>query len=235
MTFARFRVVGLVLAFTCAPAFAQNPEQASPSQPISQAETLLFMSNHLKGAKLPAHFDYTFRRDGTMEANFDDSVQMDLKPKGKDGGNLATARFLSGNRNVKYPPVENAEGNPIVLWFLDRDINEMERLTGGKAPYFRKRIRLALVDKAEVRPVKFAFGGKEVSGTEVRISPYLEDPNKAKFGKVSTSKYYVFTLSDQVPGGIYQIRAVVPEDGAADGKPLIDETLTFSKVKPLKG
>jgi len=239
MTLNRCRFGALLLAFACAPVFGQSPEAASPaqppSQPISQAETLLFMTDHLKGATLPSHFDYTFRRDGTMETAFEDSVEMDLKPRGKDKGNLATARFLSGNRSVKYPPVENAQGNPVVGWFLDRDITEMERLTGGKSPYFRKRIRLALVDKAEVRPVKFAFGGKEVSGTEIKISPYLDDPNKAKFGKVSTAKYYVFTLSDQVPGGVYQIRAVVPEDGATDRKPLIDETLTFSKVVPLKG
>lgn len=227
----RFAALALVLGG--APALAQSPQGVE--QPISQAETMLFMTNHLKGAKLPASFDYSFRRDGTMEEKFDDSVKMDVKAKGKEG-NIATARFLSGDRNIKYPPVEHAEGNPVILWFLDRDIKEMERLTGGKSPYFRKRIRLALVDKAEVRPVKFALEGKEVSGTEIRIAPYLDDPNKAKFGKVSTTKYYVFTLSDQVPGGVYQIRAVVPEEGAgADAKPLIDETLTFKEVAPAKG
>jgi hypothetical protein len=233
MRLTQARFIALLFASACLPVFAQSQEPASASQPISQAETLLFMTNHLKGAKVPAQFDYTFRRDGTMEAKFDDSVEMDLKAKGKDGS-YATTRFLTGNRNVKYQPVENPEGNPILLWFLDRDINEMERLTGGKAPYFRKRIRLALADKAEMRPVKFEFAGKEVSGSEIRIAPYLDDPNKAKFGKVSTSKYYVFTLSDQVPGGVYQIRAVVPDEGVADGKPLIDETLTFSRVARLK-
>ncbi len=233
MTFSAPRLVALVLALACAPAFAQS---AQPSeQAISQAETMLFMTNHLKGTKLPARLDYRFSRDGTMEAKFDDSVAVDLKAKDKDGAKLATARFLSGDRNVKYPPVENAEGNPVILWFLDRDIKEMERLTGGKAQYFRKRIRLALVDKAEMRPVSFSLDGKEVSGTEIKVSPYLEDPNKPKFGKLYT-KYYVFVLSDQVPGGVYQIRAVVPEDGAAaDSKPLIDETLTYSKGTPAKG
>ena len=225
----------LLFAFAIAPAAAQNapaPEKASPEQPISEAETLLFMTNHLRDTKLPARLEYTFRKDGTLDGTFADSVDVDLK--GQGGGKLATTRFLSDARSVKFPPVENAEGNPVILWFLDRDIREMERLTGGKAPYFQKRIRLALVDQAEVRPVKFSLGGKEVSGTEIKVSPYLDDPNKAKFGKVSTSKYYVFTLSDAVPGGVYQIRAVVPGE-AATGNPLIDETLTFSKVAPPKG
>ena len=234
MLFRTSHLAALLFAFALAPAAAQNaaaPEKASPEQPISEAETLLFMTNHLKETKLPARLEYTFRKDGSVDGTFADSVDMDLT--GKGGGKVATTRFLSDGRSVSYPPVENAEGNPVILWFLDRDIKEMERLTGGKAPYFRKRIRLALADQAEVRPVKFSLGGKEVSGTEIKVSPYLDDPNKAKFGKVSTTKYYVFTLSDQVPGGVYQIRAVVPDEAAA-GKPLIDETLTFSKVAPLK-
>jgi len=234
MPFRISRVAALLFALALAPAGAQDapaPGKASPENPISEAETLLFMTNHLKGTELPTRLEYTFRKDGTLDGTFDDSVDMDLKGKGE--GKFATARFLSEGRSVKYPPVENAEGNPVILWFLDRDIREMERLTGGKATYFRKRIRLALVDQAEVRPVTFSFDGKEVSGTEIKISPYLDDPNKAKFGKVSPTKYSLFTLSDQVPAGVYQIRAVVPDE-TAPGKPLIEETLTFSKVAPLK-
>ena len=42
------------------------------------------------------------------------------------------------------------EGNPVLLYFLERDIREMERLTGGKSGYFRKAIRLALARSASV-------------------------------------------------------------------------------------
>ena len=232
-----FRIPGFVaalLALALAPAIAQNAppaDKAPAEQPISKAETLLFMTNHLHDTKLPARLEYTFHKSGSLEDAFDDRVNVDVQ--GKADNKIATTRFLSGPRAVAYPPVENAEGNPVILWFLDRDIKEMGRLTGGKSPYFQKRIRLALVDKAEVRPVTFSFGGKEVSGTEIKVSPYLDDPNKAKFGKVSTAKYYAFTLSDQVPGGVYQIRTVLPDE-AGGGKPLIDETLTFDKVAPLK-
>jgi hypothetical protein len=235
MPFLIPRLAGLLLAFALTPALAQDappPANSAPQQPISEAETLLFMTNHLQSTRLPTRLEYTFRKEGTLDGTFDDSVDMDLKAKG--GGKLATARFLSDSRAIRYPAVENAEGNPVIMWFLDRDIKEMERLTGGKSSYFRKRIRLALADKAEVRPVKFSFDGATVSGTEIKVSPYVDDPNKSKFGKVSSNKYYLFTLSDQVPGGVYQMRAVVPDD-AAGGKPLIDETLTFDKVVALKG
>ncbi len=234
MSFRLPRFAALLFAFAFAPAIAQDAppaEKHSPEQPISQAETLLFMTNHLQSTKLPARLQYTYHKSGSLDGVFDDTVDVELK--GKGDSKTATTKFLTGPRAMSYSAVEHAEGNPVIMWFLERDIREMERLTGGKSPYFQKRIRLALVDKAEVRPVKFSLGGKEVSGTEVKVSPYLDDPNKAKFGKVSTAKYYVFTLSDQIPGGVYQIRAVVPDEAA--GKPLIDETLTFDKIALLKG
>ena len=42
-------------------------------------------------------------------------------------------------------------------------------------------------------------------------------------------KYYVFTLSDSLPGSVYQIRAVVP---ATDGgkTSLMEESLTFDRA-----
>ena len=42
-------------------------------------------------------------------------------------------------------------------------------------------------------------------------------------------KYYVFTLSDSLPGSVYQIRAVVP---ATDGgkRSLMEEALTFDRA-----
>jgi len=229
-----YRFAALALAVACAPVLAQD-NQASNEQP-SQAETLLFETDHLRGITKPTTLTYTFTRQGTMESAFQDTVDVSLKPNAKNGTSAISTRYLSGDREEKYEPFPTATGNLVIKYFLEHDAKEMKRLTGGQPNYFIKRIRLALVEKADVRPVKFAWGGKEVSGTEIRISPYLDDPNKAKFGKVSTTKYYVFTLSDQVPGGVYQIRAVVPDEGAAaDGKPLIDETLTFSKVTSLQG
>ncbi|MGH8755571.1 MAG: hypothetical protein ACREU0_07075, partial [Burkholderiales bacterium] len=138
--------------------------------------------------------------------------------------------FLSGSNKIKFPPMEEAKGNPVLLYFLERDIREMKRLTGGHPPYFRKRIRIALADHADVHPVKFVFDGKEVDGKEIKIAPYANDELKERFGK-HVGKYYLFTLSDKIPGEVYQLRSVTPDKqsgGSGKKQPLIEETITFN-------
>jgi hypothetical protein len=105
----------------------------------------------------------------------------------------------------------------------------MARLTGGKPGYFRKRIRLALADTATVKPVDVRFGGQTVAAEQITIRPYADDPNKAKFEQL-VSKQYVFTLSDKVPGGIYQMRGVVPAADTSAKDAVVDETVTLQSA-----
>lgn len=194
----------------------------------SDAEVLMFETDHLKQITEPTVLQYDFKKDGALESGFEDSVAVNIDKIAEDGKAVSTI-FLSGAKKIDFPAIDNAAGNPVLLYFLERDIREMERLTGGKPPYFKKRIRLALADTAEVRPIKFSYEGKEIAGREIRITPYADDPLKERFGKY-LGKYYLFTLADEVPGGVYQMRAVIPEAGAEQKKPMIDETLTFSKA-----
>lgn len=204
----------------------------------SDAETLLFETDHLKKIIQPVALHYKFKKEGTLEEGFDDDVTLKVDRIEGDGSKYVTTRFLTGPRKKIFSPVEHAQGNPILLYFLERDITEMERLTGGKRLYFQKRIRLALADRAEVRPVTFTYNGKSVSGSEIKVSPYLDDPMKARFEKFS-DKYYLFTLCDEVPGGIYQMHAVVPDSSAGVDESLratsalVRETLTFSGTSKL--
>jgi hypothetical protein len=199
---------------------------SQPSQPISPAETLLFMTHHLEQVQVPSRLHYSFRKTGTMEAGFSDTVDIDISAE-PDGARKGVARFLSGTRQINYPEMEHAEGNPVLLYYLEREIREMARMTGGKANYFRKRIRVALADTAEVKPVTIRLGGRTLAAKQITISPYLDDPNKSRFERL-VAKQYIFTLSDQVPGYIYQVRGFVPApDESSKARVVIDETLTF--------
>lgn len=116
----------------------------------------------------------------------------------------------------------------------------MKRLTGGSSNYFRNRIRLALAEAAQMQQVNFSHEGKQVAGQEVSIQPYLNNPMRERFEKY-LNKRYVFILSSQVPGGIYQVRSSLSggqqqSDAAAQDKLRMDETLTLIKAqKPGKG
>lgn len=205
---------------------------------ISSAETLLFETNHLEKINQPVVLHYKFKKEGTLEEGFDDDININVDRIERDGGKYVTTSFLTGTRKKNFPAVEHALGNPVLLYFLERDITEMERLTGGKRLYFQKRIRLALASQAKVRPVTFIYNGKPVSGTEIKVSPYLNDPMKTRFAKYS-GKYYLFTLSDKIPGEIYQMAAVIPDipasadQSARTTSVLVHETLTFSGTSEL--
>lgn len=206
----------LFLALVAAPA-------APAAEDFSAAEQALFITNQLAALKPPATLRYSYRKSGSLETGFDDSVSVALRRQPDGSCCAATVKFLSGDRQVSLPEVEAAQGNPVILAFLERDIREMQRLTKGQANYFRKRIRMAVYQGAALRPVTLAYKGRSVAGREIEISPYLDDPLRARFEKLA-NKQYLFTLSDEVPGGVYAMRSRIAGE-TADAAPLLVEEL----------
>jgi hypothetical protein len=194
---------------------------AEPSQEITEAERSLFMTDQMSSLKAPLTLSYTFKRSGNQEVPFQDTVEVRIS-EDKSGRKMATS-CLSGARKTEIPEVDAAQSNPALMCFLERDIREMERLTGGKSNYFRKRIRLALAEGPAAKTISVNFGGKSVDAKEYRITPYENDPNKQKFPKY-LGKTYVFVLSDAVPGGLYRVDTIVPDGNGV----LIEEDMVLA-------
>ena len=180
------------------------------------------MSDQLSALKPPTTLTYSFRKSGPLEPAFEDRVSVSLQKQPDGGCCTARSEFLSGERRVDLPEVEQARGNPVILYFLEHDIRNMKRRTQGASAYFRKRIRLALYQAATVKDVQVPYRGKTVPGQEIEIRPYADDPNQARFAKF-TGKRYVFVLSPEVPGGVAAIRSSATEPGTAT--PFIEEEL----------
>jgi hypothetical protein len=200
---------------------AAGPARAASD--ISAAEQALFVDKHLAGLQAPATLHYRFHKTGTLEAAFDDSVDLSLKAQANGSCCDAQVAFFSGARAMHPPDIALAQGNPVILYFLERDIREMERLTQGKANYFRKRIRMAVFDGAAIKELTLLYRGQPVAVREISIAPYLDDPNRPRYEKLAT-KQYQFLLAPAVPGGLYGIRTRIP-GAAADGPPLLGEEL----------
>jgi len=198
---------------------------AATAEEISAAEKALFASNHLAMLTPPTTLRYSFRKSGSLEAGFDDKVAVSLRAQGDGSCCAATAEFLSGSRRLALPEVESAQGNPVILYFLERDIREMQRLTKGQANYFRKRIRMAVYQGATINEVSVSYRGRNVAARQIVVAPYVDDPLRARFETLA-GKRYVFTLSDQVPGSVVDIRSQV--DGTA--VPLLLEEMTLEGV-----
>lgn len=210
--------------------FALAPGQAA-AQAVSPAETLLFETDHLARIKRPAMLVYEFRKMSNVEPGFSDKVQLDLaSSKGKTN---ATLHFLSGTHQHDIPALEDAHGNPVLLGFLERDIAEMKRLTGGSAAYFRKRIRMALAEGAQISAQSISYQGKSLPAKAVRIQPYLNDPMHARF-EPYVHKAYTFVVSEGVPGGIYQVRSSL-ENGSGRAVTGAEPARPMAADAPAKG
>jgi len=203
---------------------------AHAADDFSAAERALFMSNQLANVKPPVQLHYHYQKSGSLEPGFDDSVTLSLQPRADKSCCAASAQFLTGARHLDLPEVESAEGNPVLLYFLERDIREMNRLTKGQSGYFRKRIRMAVYQGAQMRELTIPFEGKTVPARQIMVAPYLDDPLRARFEQLAT-KRYVFTLCDAVPGGVYAISARVDGDDA-NAPVLAEEMLIEGAVPP---
>lgn len=218
-------------------AVAGTAAPLAQSQPISPAEKLLFQTNQWHHVTAPVTLSYIYTKASSSEPGFEDEVRVDVTKINPDGSAAVSMQFLTGSRNLKIANLDNAQANPALLGFLERDIAEMKRLTGGMPNYFRKRIRLALADGAHMRAVTFTYRGQQLTGQEVSVQPYLNDPLHQRFEKY-VDKRYVFVISEQVAGGVYQIRTSSTGNGKealAKDQIQMEETLTLTKEELKNG
>ncbi|MEF7613007.1 hypothetical protein V4F39_03720 [Aquincola sp. MAHUQ-54] len=199
------------------------------SAAYSPAEQALFVRPHLSGLRPGQALGYHFRHGGSMEPGFEDQVTIRLGPAADGRCCSARGEFLTGARALMLPDLPSATSNPVILYFLERDVREMQRLTRGQQNHFRKRIRVALADHAQVRELALRYRGQAVGGSEITVSPYLDDPHRARFERLA-GKRYRFVLSEAVPGGVAAMSTTVAD--AAAGTPLIEDTLTLEGAEP---
>jgi hypothetical protein len=223
---ASIAAAAIVFGLACGPGAAG----ADPT-PISRAETLLFMTPHLKDVQPPSRLHYAFRKSGTLEKGFSDTVDVDVTA-GSDGKTKTAMRSFSSAGHVSSPEFENAETNPVLLFYLEREVSEMKRLTHGSTFHFSKQIRMALAESAQIKDVEIHFGGRALRAQQITISPYESDPYRDRYSDQRLmAKQYIFTLCEAIPGVVYEVRGVVPApSGSAQGEAVIDETLTFASA-----
>lgn len=213
----------------------------SPSSEISPAERMVFVDEHFAQTKAPLVLRYRVEETASEPPSETpkeagpprpqvpgvkpgEQLKLDLKPTAEGGCCTVEPEDVGGQAFGYMPSIENAKSNPVLLYFLERDIRRMSAATGGQAAYFRKAIRLALVDRATVRDTTVRYGGREIAAHEVRVSPYVDDPRRAILGPLA-DKVYSFVLAAAAPGGVYQIRTATPA-GAA---PASETVLTLAE------
>jgi hypothetical protein len=199
------------------------------ARPLSAAQTALFESDHLASIVRPERLEYRFSHEvGESSGDYLDRIDLDVRPR-DDGLKDVWVDFLAGANHRPFPPLIGFRGNPLVMYFLERDVEEMRRATGGAAAYFRNRIRSAFVDQATLRPIELRRDDRTETASEITLAPFRDDARLAPFPGLR-DKAYRFVLAETVPGAVYEIVAEVP--GEPGQKPRLRETMTFLAEQP---
>ena len=204
-------------------ALAAPPASAGDEALATEA---VFERRHLDNITAPTTLRYRYQRSGSWLGDKDDQALLVIRAIGADGRKQVEFRLFSGADARHFAPRQGFRNNPLIVAFLQRDVEQMGRLTGGSPHYFRNRIRAAFEIDAAVRAeaVTVPFKGGEVTGTKVTLEPFVADPYLPRFQQFQ-HKRYEFVLAPAIPGGVYSLRAVTP-NGTAE--PLLDEQLAYS-------
>jgi hypothetical protein len=203
---------------------ASEPQAASAAgADIAPAERMLFMQPHMDGVDPQTELDYAVDYSGPP-AKVNDTVRVLVISAGNRKND---ARVTDHTGQVDVPG--GLPCNPVIIYFLEHDITEMQQLTGGQRRYFQQRVRLALAANPAITPVTGeSLGlGKNIKAKQIVIQPYLNDPNAERFTQY-TAKRYTFVIADDVPGHLLMIRTEVPGAGNDFAHPLQKETIAFS-------
>jgi hypothetical protein len=203
-----------------------NPDEFD----FSNAEHKLWMDKHLLNIDKPARLHYVFAKTGSYEEGFTDDVYLDVVRLNADGTRDTVLDFFSFERQqtAAADNVTSVVGNPVIGIYLQGDVYEMNRLTGGHWKYFQRQLKLAMADSNESEDVIIDFNGSEYNGQKIVLWPFENVSRKHRLKQFS-EKRYEFILSDDIPGKLYQIRTAIV-DQEDPNHTLIEEVLTLANV-----
>jgi hypothetical protein len=233
----------LLLAIAPGAATAGPAEAAASAQAATPtAQALLFDAEYLLSLRAPSRLIYHYTQRTADEELFgpgyEDEIAMRLTASqaasdadGKAGNSKkdVTVTLFSGERAREIGPITRVSGNPILMVFLERDIQQMSRHVGGQPVYFRNVIRAAFRDKARIEPVEITWEGRPAHAMRVTIEPFKDDPNGQRM-QLFRTKRYQFTVSDAVPGGIYRIETTIGDERLDPNQPAMDVGMTLTRI-----
>jgi hypothetical protein len=208
----------------CVVPLAARAAQTPAADDITAAEHLIFTTDHLHGVAAQTELDYALVNSDQPSRSADLVKVLVVSPDNAKGD----AQVSDHSGSVPLPN-GGLQCNPVIIYFLERDVTEMQGLTGGQRRYFQQRLRLALAAGPRIETVMSQAGGKSVSARRIVVQPYLNDPNAERFAQY-TAKRYTFLLADEVPGQVLLIRTDVPGANNDFTHPAHTKTLSFQSV-----
>jgi len=193
---------------------------------LTPAQTLIFDGDHLANVPPNSILSYNFTYKSSSES-FTDTVQLLVGKATGNGGKDLDLEFLTGKRRLPAATLSGFHNNAAIMMFLQNDVRELEKVTGGSQVYFRNRIRDAFARPLTFKETKIEFGGKNISTVEIILSPFAKDPLGARF-KQFADRTYRFVMSDDIPGEVFQLASTTR---SPKGDIIAQTTMTFVSME----
>ena len=229
-----------VLLFCITLAFADTHTQPSEEQKAqvgnsySEAQELLFSTPHLDNIKNEAALYYDFHQHGTNTISFNDEIILTITGISERGGKDVAVSFLSGENNRPYSDIKDFHANPLLMFFLQWDVEKMDSGSKVTHHYFRHLLRQAFLNNADSEEIKIDFEGRSETAHKVFFQPLVQQQDDELY-KDYPQKYYEFVISDAVPGGVYSISTLIPsvtdtEKDDASVEPIESTSIRFNRM-----
>ena len=222
-----------MLAFADESSSKANKEQTG--NPYSKEQKLLFSTPHLTNIKTKAALYYDFHQHGSKTRNFDDEIILTITGISENGGKDLEISFLSGENNRAYSNIRDFRSNPLLMFFLQWDVEKMDSGSKITHHYFRHLLRQAFLDDIESEEIKIDFEGHSVAANKIFFQPLSKQQGDAHYENYP-QKYYEFVLSDAIPGGIYSISTLMAsgsdaeKDDTSSAEPLESTLIRFNRI-----
>lgn len=210
------------------------PAMAAPDKENS-ASDLLFETKHIVNLPAGTELVYRFERkpsdESRLGAGYADDITVKIESDADNNKKNVRLQIYTGNRARDPHRITDMDGNPILIVYLDNAVAHFRQVAGGDRAYLKNMFSSKIASAAEVSPVKIKFNGEIVDGKKVTVSPYKNDPSRAKMRGYEGATFSL-VVSDDVPGFFAQMTSTI--HNANKEGPHLDEITTLKGVEEVK-
>ncbi len=209
----------------------EAPTLGAPSETSPRTvATLLFDTPQWTKAPVGSTITYDYSKktgEAALGSKFDDTIALKLDKAEDEVHRSVEVKLFSGANAKPAGPFEATAQNPVLLLVFEENVQELGALFKANPRYLKNAIRKAWRDSAKIEDAQVTVNGRQVPGTRITVTPFVDLPEKDKMMGLDTMTYVV-DIADSVPGDVARIDIHAPEDGT----PKFSEVLTYKATTP---
>ena len=199
---------------------------AAATDASKKAIDMLFETKHIAAIAPGTELVYKFERKPSDEkvlgAGFSDDIKVKVESDASPGKKNVLIQIYSGDRARDPQRITEMDGNPMLVVYLDNATAHFREVAGGDPSYLKGMFKKSLGDESLLDPVKIDFKGQQIDGYRITITPYANDPSRAKMRGYEGATFTI-AVSDKIPGYFAQMVSMF-RNSSKDGPTLLERT-----------